>query len=48
MDTTFFYTFGFLLCTSDQQKNIHFVWEHPMNIPARFGSSWPSGTREED
>ena len=23
----------FLFCTSDQQKNINFVGDHPMNIP---------------
>jgi hypothetical protein len=39
----------FLLCTSDQQKKaIHFLEDHQMNIPTKFGSNLPSGFREED
>jgi len=37
----------FLLCISDQQKN-NFLEDHPMNIPTKFGSNWPSGFREDD
>jgi hypothetical protein len=28
-------------------KNSHFVEDHPRNIPAKFGSNWPSGFGEE-
>jgi hypothetical protein len=28
-------------------KNRNFVEDHPRNIPARFGSNWPSGFGEE-
>ena len=28
-------------------KNINFVEDHPRNIPAKFGSNWPSGFRKE-
>ena len=28
-------------------KNKHFVEDHPRNIPAKFGSNWPSGFGEE-
>jgi hypothetical protein len=28
-------------------KNRNFVEDHPRNIPAKFGSNWPSGFREE-
>jgi hypothetical protein len=28
-------------------KNLNFVEDHPMNIPAKFGSNWPSGFGEE-
>jgi hypothetical protein len=28
-------------------KNINFVEDHPRNIPAKFGSNWPSGFGEE-
>jgi hypothetical protein len=28
-------------------KNRKFVEDHPRNIPARFGSNWPSGFGEE-
>jgi hypothetical protein len=28
-------------------KNSHFVEDHPRNIPAQFGSNWPSGFGEE-
>ena len=28
-------------------KNRHFVEDHPRNIPAKFGSNWPSGFGEE-
>ena len=28
-------------------KNKKFVEDHPRNIPAKFGSNWPSGFREE-
>jgi hypothetical protein len=28
-------------------KNSNFVEDHPRNIPAKFGSNWPSGFREE-
>jgi hypothetical protein len=41
----------FLLCTSDQQEknpqNINFLQDHPMNIPAKFGTIWPKGFRED-
>jgi len=30
------------------KKPRKFVGDHPMNIPARFGSNWPSGLRKED
>ena len=29
-------------------KPINFVGDHPMNIPSKFGSNWPSGFREKD
>jgi hypothetical protein len=28
-------------------KNRNFVEDHPRNIPAKFGSNWPSGFGEE-
>ena len=28
-------------------KNRHFVEDHPRNIPAKFGSNWPSGFGDE-
>jgi hypothetical protein len=28
-------------------KNSKFVEDHPRNIPAKFGSNWPSGVGEE-
>jgi hypothetical protein len=28
-------------------KNRHLVEDHPRNIPAKFGSNWPSGFGEE-
>jgi hypothetical protein len=28
-------------------KNSNFVEDHPRNIPAKFGSNWPSGFGEE-
>jgi hypothetical protein len=28
-------------------KNSNFVEDHPRNIPAKFGSNWPSGFEEE-
>jgi hypothetical protein len=28
-------------------KNRNFVKNHPRNIPAKFGSNWPSGFGEE-
>ena len=28
-------------------ENSNFVEDHPRNIPAQFGSNWPSGFREE-
>ena len=28
-------------------KNRNFVEDHPKNIPAKFGSNWPSGFGEE-
>jgi hypothetical protein len=28
-------------------KNSNFVEDHPRNIPATFGSNWPSGFGEE-
>jgi hypothetical protein len=28
-------------------KNSNFVEDHPRNIPAKFGSYWPSGFGEE-
>jgi hypothetical protein len=30
-----------------ETKNSNFVEDHPRNIPAKFGSNWPSGFREE-
>jgi hypothetical protein len=30
-----------------ERKNRHFVEDHPRNIPAKFGSNWPSGFGEE-
>jgi hypothetical protein len=30
-----------------ETKNRNVVKEHPMNIPAKFGSNWPSGFGEE-
>jgi hypothetical protein len=30
-----------------EQKNRNFVEDHPRNIPAKFGSNWPSGFGEE-
>jgi hypothetical protein len=30
-----------------QTKNREFVEDHPRNIPAKFGSNWPSGFGEE-
>ena len=50
MDTPLFIPLDllFLLCTSDQQKNIICVGNHPMNISTKFCSNWPSGFREED
>jgi hypothetical protein len=38
----------FLLCTSDQQKIINFLEDHPIDIPTNFDSNWSSGFREED
>jgi hypothetical protein len=29
------------------KKNSNFVEDHPRNIPAKFGSNWPSGFGEE-
>jgi hypothetical protein len=26
-------------------KNSNFVEDHPRNIPAKFGSNWPSGNK---
>lgn len=32
-----------------EKKNIHFVEDHPMNIPTKFGATnWPIGLSEED
>jgi hypothetical protein len=28
-------------------KNSNFIEDHPRNIPAKFGSNWPSGFGEE-
>ena len=46
MDTPFSTPLGlpFLLCTSDEQKIV--VGDHPMDIPTKCGSNWPSGFRE--
>ena len=33
---------------SVSDKNKHFVEDHPMNIPNKFDSNWPSGFREYD
>ena len=30
-----------------ETKNSNFVEDHPRNIPAKFGSNWPSGFGEE-
>jgi hypothetical protein len=30
-----------------ERKTRHFVEDHPRNIPAKFGSNWPSGFGEE-
>jgi hypothetical protein len=32
---------------STRTKNSKFVEDHPRNIPAKFGSNWPSGFGEE-
>jgi hypothetical protein len=50
MDTPVLTPLGllFLLYTSDQQKNINFVWDNPMNIPTKFGSNWPKFTDNDD
>jgi hypothetical protein len=32
---------------STGKKNRNVVEDHPMNIPAKFGSNWPSGFGEE-
>ena len=50
MDTPFLKPLGllFLLCTSDQQKNINFVRDYPMNILTEFSFNWPSGFTEEN
>jgi hypothetical protein len=37
----------FLLCISDQQKNMHFLEDHPMNIPTQIDSNWPNELRED-
>jgi hypothetical protein len=29
------------------ERKTNFVEDHPRNIPAKFGSNWPSGFREE-
>jgi hypothetical protein len=29
------------------ERKIFFVEDHPRNIPAKFGSNWPSGFGEE-
>ena len=50
MNTPFLKPLGllFLLCTFDQQKNINFVRDRPMNILIEFSSNWHSGFREEN
>ena len=30
-----------------ERKNSNFVEDHPRNIPAKFGSNWPSGFGDE-
>jgi hypothetical protein len=30
------------------KKNPNILEDHPINIPIKFGSNWPSGFREED
>ena len=35
----------FLLC---KKNPINSLEDHPMNIPVKFGSNWPSGIREEN
>ena len=32
---------------SNVNKNRNFVEDHPRNIPAKFGSNWPSGFGEK-
>ena len=31
-----------------KKKTINILEDHPINIPTKFGSNWPSGFREED
>jgi hypothetical protein len=38
---------SFLLCTSDQQKNITVLEDYPINILAQFGFNWPSGSEKK-
>jgi hypothetical protein len=50
METPYLVPLGsfFLWWISDREKNIHFVEDLLMNIPAKFGSTRPSVEREED
>jgi protein tyrosine/serine phosphatase len=54
-DNTLFDTFGPLVSfkyknvfPNQQQKNITFLEDHPMNIPTKISSNLPTGFREED
>ena len=31
-----------------KKRTIHFLEDHPMSIPTKFGSNWSSSVREED
>jgi hypothetical protein len=42
----FFYSLG-SVSSLVSEKNSNFVEDHPRNIPAKFGSNWPSGFGEE-
>jgi hypothetical protein len=45
METPYLAPLGlfFLLWISDEEENMKFVEDHPMKIPIKFGSNWPSG-----
>lgn len=50
METPYLVPLGsfFLWWIFDREKNIHFVEDLLMNIPAKLGSTRPSVEREED